>query len=57
MSKNIKIGNKVFNGIEYISCKSADEDGVQRIFIDEDTMKSSIKEEQEKVATTLNTAV
>lgn len=34
MSKNIKIGNKTFNGVEYISCECADEPGVQRLFKD-----------------------
>lgn len=36
MSKNVKIGNKIFTDVEYISCKCADQDGVQRMFVDND---------------------
>ena len=57
MSKNIKIGEKVFTNVENISCNCADEDGVKRLFVDKDTTESSIKEEQEKVKTALNKAV
>ena len=38
MSKNIKIGKKTFTGVKYISC--ADEEGVQRKFVDEDSAGS-----------------
>lgn len=40
MSKNIKIGKKTFTGVKYISCASADEEGVQRKFVDEDSAGS-----------------
>lgn len=43
MSKNIKIGNKTFNNVEYISCKCADVDGVQRLFIDNDDKSKPIE--------------
>ena len=50
MSKNIKIGNTEYDNVEYISCACADEEGVQRKFIDEDTP-------QEQLETALNTEV
>ena len=47
MSKNIKIGNKIFTDVEYISCKGAEQDGVQRKYVDVD----SVPETQEKSVT------
>ena len=47
MSKNIKIGNKIFTDVEYISCKGAEQDGVQRKYVDVD----SVPETQEKLVT------
>lgn len=42
--KNIKIGNKTFTGVEYISCACAEEEGVQRNYIDvDDTMQASVE--------------
>lgn len=41
MSKNIKIGNKIYENVEYISCESADEEGVKRRFKDEDSIEVS----------------
>lgn len=35
MSQNIKIGDKTYNGVKYISCACADHEGEQRRFIDE----------------------
>ena len=43
MSKNVKIGNKIFNNVEYISCKRADVDGVQCLFIDNDDKSKPIE--------------
>lgn len=42
MSKNIKIGNQTFNGVKYISCACADEEGVQRKFIDVDEVENKL---------------
>ena len=58
MSKNIKIGKKIFNNVEYISCKSADVDGVQRLFIDNDDKSKPIEisttEEMDALLVTAN---
>lgn len=48
--KNIKIGGKEYDNVEYISCACAEVEGEQRRFIDEDTP-------QEELETALNTAV
>ena len=47
MRKNIKIGNKIFTDVEYISCKGVEQDGVQRKYVDVD----SVPETQEKSVT------
>ena len=43
MSKNVKIGSKTFNNVKYISCKCADVDGIQRLFIDNDEKSKPIE--------------
>ena len=58
MSKNVKIGNKTFTGVEYISCKCADQDGVQRMFVDNDERSKpteiSTSEEMDTLLVTAN---
>lgn len=42
MSKNIKIGNTIYKDVEFISCKCADEEGVQRKFRDVDYVPENL---------------
>lgn len=42
MSKNIKIGNTVYKDVEFISCKCADQEGVQRKFRDVDYVPENL---------------
>lgn len=42
MSKNIKIGRKVYQDVEYISCDCADEEGVERLYQDVTSTESGL---------------